>query len=174
MSSDWVGSLSSRSELQWNGIHPIKLQERKQHTEPNWFRTGEKRGKSREISLAGIFSKQHTKRHGALANVFTNFPSICCRICLYNVFRFDRVQFNHLLAARRNWPKPRQHFFVFWSVVRIFYGKPNMTKVVWVLNHLSSFSNLCMRLGNHYTRIRNHNSRMKRHYTRMRNHHSRM
>ena len=52
------------------------------------------------------------------------------------------------------------------------YGKPNMTKVVWVLNHLLSFSNRCMRLGNHCTRIWNHNSRMKRHYTRMRNHHS--
>ena len=57
-----------------------------------------------------------------------------------------------------------------------------MTKVVWVLNHLlsfsnwyhlSSFSNWCMRLGNHCTRIRNHNSRLKRRYTSMRNHHSR-
>ena len=82
----------------------------------NWRKARE----DAEISLVGIFSKQHTKRHGALANVCINFPSICCRICLYNVFRFDRVQLNHLLAAGRNWPKPRQHFFVFWSVVRIF------------------------------------------------------
>ena len=42
------------------------------------------------------------------------------------------------------------------------YGKPNMTKVVLVQNQLSSFSNRCVRLGNHHcTRISNHQSRMK-------------
>ena len=40
------------------------------------------------------------------------------------------------------------------------WGKPNLTKVVCVQNHLSSFSNQCVRLRNqyenHYMRLENH------------------
>ena len=36
------------------------------------------------------------------------------------------------------------------------WGNPNLTKVVCVQNHLSSFSNQCVRLRNQYERLENH------------------
>ena len=36
------------------------------------------------------------------------------------------------------------------------WGKPNMTKVVCVQNHLSSFSNQSVRLRNQYVKLENH------------------
>ena len=54
------------------------------------------------------------------------------------------------------------------------YGKPNMTKVGWVWNHLSSFSDRYVRLGNHYVRIRNHYMRIRNHHMRIGNHYTRI
>ena len=43
------------------------------------------------------------------------------------------------------------------------WGKPNMTTVVCVQNHLSSFSNQCVRLRNQYERLENHYVRLENH-----------
>ena len=43
------------------------------------------------------------------------------------------------------------------------WGNPNLTKVVCVQNHLSSFSNQCVRLRNQYERLENHYVRLENH-----------
>ena len=43
------------------------------------------------------------------------------------------------------------------------WGKPNLTKVVRVQNHLSSFNNQCVRLRNQYERLENHYVRLENH-----------
>ena len=44
-----------------------------------------------------------------------------------------------------------------------FYGKPSMTKVGWVENHLSSLSDRYVRLRNHCARLENHYVRLEKH-----------
>ena len=53
-----------------------------------------------------------------------------------------------------------------WSFIarlKLLYGKPSMTKVGWVENHLSSLSDWCVRLRNHFARLENHYVRLENH-----------